>query len=223
MSRRSSCRLALPLLRAGCRRRRRRRPSPARGAYVPLPCGGAVMVDAAGDTPNAAGALDLVGTAPSPAGFHAADAQFLYLRMRVAADPTHGRAPRAQRLGLRDRSRRRAQHLRGPHLGQRHRRDRRGGDLSPPDDGARRQPRRSGDDAGRVHLSRSRRTAGSSRPARRSAAVPTSFLDLAVPWTDLATVGVTRATQVRVWAGIVDGAQRARPRPGLLRRQRRQA
>ena len=28
-----------------------------------------------------------------------------------------------------------------------------------------------------------------------------SFLDLAVPWTDLATVGVARNTQVRVWAG----------------------
>ena len=63
---------------------------PGANAYVALPCGGGPMVDAAGDTPNATGALDLVGTAAQPAGFHAADAQFLYLRMRIAADPTQG-------------------------------------------------------------------------------------------------------------------------------------
>ena len=57
------------------------------------------MVDAAGDTPNAAGALDLVGTAPLPAGFHAADAQFLYLRLRLAGDPDAGRAAAAPTPG----------------------------------------------------------------------------------------------------------------------------
>ncbi|HEX6835506.1 MAG TPA: hypothetical protein VF334_02980 [Polyangia bacterium] len=60
---------------------------PADGAFVAFTCGNGPMVDAANDTPNATGALDLVGTNAFPAGFHAADANFLYLRMRVAASP----------------------------------------------------------------------------------------------------------------------------------------
>jgi hypothetical protein len=63
---------------------------PGGGAYVPLPCGGGPMTDPANDTPGATGPLDLVGTVPLPAGFHAADAQFLYLRMRVAGNPLQG-------------------------------------------------------------------------------------------------------------------------------------
>ncbi|HEX9102994.1 MAG TPA: hypothetical protein VF997_12365, partial [Polyangia bacterium] len=63
---------------------------PAAGAFVPLTCGAGPMVDALNDTPGATGALDLVGTNPFPAGFHAADAQFLYLRMRVAGSPLVG-------------------------------------------------------------------------------------------------------------------------------------
>jgi hypothetical protein len=63
---------------------------PAPSAYVPFTCGGGPMIDAVNDTPNAAGALDLVGTNVAPAGSHAADAQFLYLRMRLAATPAGG-------------------------------------------------------------------------------------------------------------------------------------
>ncbi|MGZ3427405.1 MAG: hypothetical protein ACXVCV_12185, partial [Polyangia bacterium] len=63
---------------------------PAASAYVPFQCGGAPMVDAVGDTAGATGALDLVGTAVFPTGLHAADAQFLYLRLRVAATPLAG-------------------------------------------------------------------------------------------------------------------------------------
>ena len=63
---------------------------PADGAFVPFTCGNAPMVDGVGDTPGATGALDLVGTNPFPAGFHAADAQFLYLRLRLAASPLVG-------------------------------------------------------------------------------------------------------------------------------------
>jgi MYXO-CTERM domain-containing protein len=63
---------------------------PAPAAWVPLTCGNGPMIDAANDTPGATGPLDLVGTTVSPAGFHAADAQFLYLRMRVAGDPRQG-------------------------------------------------------------------------------------------------------------------------------------
>jgi hypothetical protein len=64
----------------------------AQSAWTPLPCGAGVMVDATNDTPGATGALDLVGTSAAPAGYHAADANFLYLRLRLAADPRQGAA-----------------------------------------------------------------------------------------------------------------------------------
>jgi hypothetical protein len=63
---------------------------PGANAYVPLPCGAGVMVDAVNDTPGASGPLDIVGTTAQPAGFHAADANYLYMRMRVASTPEAG-------------------------------------------------------------------------------------------------------------------------------------
>jgi hypothetical protein len=59
----------------------------AAAEWFPLPCGTANMTDGVGDTPNASGGLDIVGTAANPAGYHAADKNYLYLRLRVAADP----------------------------------------------------------------------------------------------------------------------------------------
>ena len=56
------------------------------------------MVDAAGDTPNATGALDLVGTTPSAAGYHAADANFAYLRLRKAEYSAKERKALEQRI-----------------------------------------------------------------------------------------------------------------------------
>lgn len=60
---------------------------PADAAYVPLRCGGVVMFDPLGDVPSSPDDRDVVGDATAPAGLRASDAQFLYLRLRVNADP----------------------------------------------------------------------------------------------------------------------------------------
>jgi hypothetical protein len=200
LSRRSSCILALPLLLLALPRSAAAQTFPAASAYTPLPCGGNVMVDATGDTPNAAGPLDLVGTAPFPAGFHAADAQFLYLRMRLAADPTQGARLGPNGWGFEidlDGDRTKYEVL-----------------ISASGTGATDQ----------VAIFRHPTAAVADSPAD-PAVVPAafsypftthgkitaagsalgggadSFLDIAVPWTDLANVGIARDTPVYIWAG----------------------
>ena len=64
---------------------------PADDAWRAFPCGNAPMRDAVADHPGAPRERDLVGTAPAPAGLRAADADFLYLRMRLGDDPRQGR------------------------------------------------------------------------------------------------------------------------------------
>jgi hypothetical protein len=63
---------------------------PADGDWTPLYCGGRVMHDPLGDVPDALAERDLVGDDDRPTGFRAADADFLYLRMRVDVDPAPG-------------------------------------------------------------------------------------------------------------------------------------
>ncbi len=165
------------------------------------------MVDPAGDTPNATGALDLVGTAPLPAGLHAADAQFLYLRMRVAGDPTNGARLQKNAWGYEldlDGDRTTYEVL-----------------ISVSGTGA------TDEVAIFVHPSTMivdspadpamvppAFTYATSTNAQVTAAGSTLgggtdyFIDLAVPWSDLATVGIERDTPVYVWAGssTVDNA-----------------
>lgn len=173
---------------------------PAAASWVPLPCGGGVMTDALADTPGAGGALDLVGTPPFPTGFHAADAQFLYLRLRLAANPMVGGKLQADAWGFEL-------------------------DL----DGNRRTYELLISVTGTtttdtVAIYRHPTTATPDDPADPAVTPPAytypfathgqvdvadsslsgaldAFLDLAVPWTDLAQVGVQRDTPVGVWAG----------------------
>jgi hypothetical protein len=70
-------------------------PFPADSAFVPLSCrGGGVMTDPAGDDPPFLGQRDVIGdataTATDPAGLRAADATYLYLRIRLDGDPAPG-------------------------------------------------------------------------------------------------------------------------------------
>jgi hypothetical protein len=173
---------------------------PAANAYVPLPCGNGPMVDAANDTPNASGPLDLVGIPTAPAGFHAADAQFLYLRMRVAGTPMQGARLIADAWGYElDLD----------------------GDLTTYElliSASGTEP------SDQVAIFRHPSTVTPNRPADPAALPPAFtypfsthghvidagsslgggtdvFIDLAVPWTDLAQVGVQRTTPVYVWAG----------------------
>jgi len=60
---------------------------PPDASYRALRCGGAVMTDPLGDQPPALAERDLVGDRDAPAGLRAADAQFLYLRLRVDRNP----------------------------------------------------------------------------------------------------------------------------------------
>jgi len=55
-----------------------------------LYCGGVPAFDPRQDEPGANGERDVVGDASSPALYVAADADYLYFRMRVDADPTSG-------------------------------------------------------------------------------------------------------------------------------------
>jgi hypothetical protein len=59
-------------------------------AWVPFPCGVGPMVDAVRDQTGAIQERDIVGDAQSPAGFRATDSDFLYLRLRVDDNPVQG-------------------------------------------------------------------------------------------------------------------------------------
>src|SRR3954468_17653456 len=56
----------------------------------PLYCQRGFMTDGYRDQSGAIDERDVVGTTANPAGFHAVDAQFLYLRMRVDVSPVMG-------------------------------------------------------------------------------------------------------------------------------------
>src|SRR5262245_3756339 len=66
---------------------------PPDSQWVPFHCGAAVMTDAYRDTTGFFNELDVVGDANTPAGYHAFDAQFLYLRLRLDADPAPAQNP----------------------------------------------------------------------------------------------------------------------------------
>jgi MYXO-CTERM domain-containing protein len=72
--------------------------TPARGqsvpafpaTFAPLYCGRGFMIDGYRDQSGAVDDRDLVGTVVAPAGFRAVDDQFLYLRLRLDGSPTQG-------------------------------------------------------------------------------------------------------------------------------------
>lgn len=60
------------------------------GTFAPLYCQRGLMVDGYRDQSGAVDDRDIVGTVDRPAGFRAVDAQFLYFRMRLDASPMQG-------------------------------------------------------------------------------------------------------------------------------------
>jgi MYXO-CTERM domain-containing protein len=173
---------------------------PAAAAWKALPCGTGVMVDGVNDTPSAGGALDIVGTAQLPAGYHAADADFVYFRLRVAGNADPGNMLLANSWGFEfdlDGVRTTYELLLvvsgvGPD------------DLvsvytnnttqvaNTPADLADTPPAFTYPFATHGQVI----TAGSSLGGG-----PDYFVDLAIPWTDLISLGVQRARNVGVWAG----------------------
>ncbi len=63
---------------------------PADADWRPLYCGDVPAFDPLADEPSATDERDVVGDAAHPAAFIFADADFLYLRLRVDAEPTTG-------------------------------------------------------------------------------------------------------------------------------------
>ncbi len=172
---------------------------PGAEKWAPLPCAGGVMSDLRRDQPGAVDERDLVGDVGAPAGLVAADAQHLYLRLRLDRDPAPGGklAPFAWGVALSlDRS---ASHYQ----------------LLLVVNGS----------AGKVEVYRNSAVTVADAPAdpadqpaalsypfathgRAEAASgssyggdPDAFISLAVPWADLASLGLKPSTPVLIWAG----------------------
>jgi hypothetical protein len=175
-------------------------------AWSPLGCQRGVMVDAYRDMAGFFNERDLVGTAAAPAGFRAVDPQFLYLRMRVDVSPVQGTALLPSAWGFEINR-----------------------DANLPAyevlislDGA----------SQTVRLYRNSTTTMPDSPADPADAPPVAtypfaqngrvvdagpslfgggndaFIDLAVPWSDLAGVNLTPASIATVWAGSSDAPDR---------------
>jgi Synergist-CTERM protein sorting domain-containing protein len=73
---------------------------PPDAAWTPLRCNRAPMTDRFQDQLGALDERDIVGNAAAPAGLRAADATYLYLRMRLEEDPAPGGAVRPSAWGM---------------------------------------------------------------------------------------------------------------------------
>jgi MYXO-CTERM domain-containing protein len=167
--------------------------------FSPLYCGRGFMTDGYRDQSGAVDERDIVGSAADPAGLRAVDAQFLYLRLRVDASPMQGNGLRPFAWGFEFST-----------------------DGNPANyeiliavDGA----------ADMVRLYRNTTTTMPDSPADPADQPPVmsypfaqngrlvdagpslfggggtdTFIDMAVPWSDLMPLGLTLTTRVTVWA-----------------------
>jgi Bacterial TSP3 repeat len=170
---------------------------PVDEAYRPWPCDTGVMTDPFQDESGATFERDLVGDVAAPAGLRAADADFLYVRLRVDQDPAPGGNPRPFSWAL----------------------------LVDTDADPTTYEVMLAADGGAGTVSIFRNTAGTPGDARdapdvppvqvdswsvraRSVIAPGSsyggtpdwFVEFAFAWADLAAVGIGPETPVRVWA-----------------------
>ena len=174
---------------------------PGDASYRPLRCHGAVMTDPLGDQPPAIDEQDVVGDLNAPAGLRAGDDEFLYLRLRVDRDPAPGGAVQPDAWGMEfDLDGNRATYellitVDGI--------DRPDGtvsvftnhvttlanDLADPADAPA---------AATFAFADAARTTGAGTTTGGDADF---FVDIAVPWTTLAPLGLDRDTRTYVWAG----------------------
>ena len=73
---------------------------PADDRWSPLPCGAGVMVDGFQDQAGARDERDIVGDPITAAGYRAADDKFVYLRLRLEKDPAPGKSPKPFEWGF---------------------------------------------------------------------------------------------------------------------------
>ena len=175
---------------------------PPDAQWVPFHCGNAPMTDPQGDDPTFLLDLDVVGDNADPAGLHASDANYLYLRIRLDDDPAPNGKLAASAWGYEfdlDNDPSTYELLiivDGITAG--------GGMVAMYANTATTIPNSPTDPATAPPLAtypfamnaRSIVAAGSS-----FGATPDYFLDFAVPWSDLIAHGVDHTTGVRVWAG----------------------
>jgi hypothetical protein len=174
---------------------------PGDASYLPLHCGSGVMTDPLADQPPALGDRDLVGDDNAPAGLRAGDAQFLYLRIRVDRDPAPGGAVHPYAWGMEfdlDGNRTTYELLvavDGIGLPN--------GTVSVLTNHTTTLPNDPADPADTPAAA----TFTYANAARTTGAGTTSggdadfFVDIAVPWTTLAPLGLDRDTRTYVWAG----------------------
>ena len=73
---------------------------PVDSQFKPLRCGGTPMYDGYRDQPGFVDEGDVVGSATAPAALRASDATYLYLRIRLDADPAPGQTPKPASWGI---------------------------------------------------------------------------------------------------------------------------
>jgi MYXO-CTERM domain-containing protein len=174
--------------------------------FSPLYCGRGLMTDGYRDQSGAVDERDIVGTPAAPAGFRAVDAQFLYLRLRLDVSPAQGNGLRPFAWGF---------------------------ELSTDGDPTTYEILIAVDGAaGTVSLYRNTTTTMPNSPADPADQPPVmtfpfaqygrvldagrslfgggndSFLDMAVPWSDLTPLGLTASTVVTIWAASSTGPDR---------------
>ena len=171
---------------------------PADDKWSPLPCGGGVMVDGYQDQTGAFLERDIVGDLVTAAGYRASDASFVYLRLRVERDPAPAKKLQPFAWGF-------ELDLDANHSTYELAIILRGNDgtiavqrntaTTLPDD-----PKDPPDDPPVTTFPFSTNGRTIVANASRYGGDEDYFLDLAIPWSTLEPLGVTRTTPLVVWA-----------------------
>lgn len=172
---------------------------PAQSAWLPLPCGALAMTDARRDRPGFNDERDVVGSLDFPAGFSAWDPTFLYLQLRVDADPAPGNNPKPFSWGFAfstDREPRNYEWLIVLNGGSRAvevYRNSTSAQLDDPADPADRPPVLSYPMATHARLAVA--------PGSSFGGNPDYLVTIAVPWSNLRAQGLTPTAPTMLWAG----------------------
>jgi hypothetical protein len=173
---------------------------PADAAWAALPCRGGPMSDGWADESNATGVRDIVGSETAPAGLRAADATYFYLRLRLDEDPAPGGDVHPFAWGIEldvdgDVTSYEALLVMNGKVNPAEIELYRNSSTTLPND-----PNDPADDPPIATYPFS--TSGATVVAAGSSygGDPDYFLELAIPWTDLALVGVTPTTPIVAWA-----------------------
>lgn len=171
---------------------------PGADRYSPLPCGNGVMSDGYRDQANASRERDIVGDPLGPAGYRAADASFVYFRLRLDDNPAPGGTPRPLAWGFEldtDGDRSSYEWLILVDGGPKTVSVYRNSAMTVPND-----PSDPPDTPAVASFPFATHAHVSVAPSSRYGGDDDWFLDVAVPWSTLEPLGITRTTPLVVWA-----------------------